>query len=230
MSQKVSQRKRKKLDTLQSREYGDGITAYLYHNDDKDSDNVSEITQNEHDIPSFVSVPKKNSAFDKLFKALFTKKASSEQFVEQRNTRPRDKPELSSFSNSTKHLQKVHAANVEKVTLKSSNFNLTDGESRYQYLITCMHLFSELTNQRDSCRLQLIIQDIFVEDCLFQNAALKEPVVGRCNVIEAIKSIMRVSEDLQIEVERYVDDEVNGLMVLTMDYIMTGNYLPWYTY
>ena len=74
MSQKVSQRKRKKLDTLQSREYGDGITAYLYHNDDKESDNVSEITQNEHDIPSFVSVPKKNSAFDKLFKALFTKK------------------------------------------------------------------------------------------------------------------------------------------------------------
>ena len=93
-----------------------------------------------------------------------------------------------------------------------------------------MHLFSELTNQRDSCRLQLIIQDIFVEDCLFQNAALKEPVVGRCNVIEAIKSIMRVSEDLQIEVERYVDDEVNGLMVLTMDYIRTGNYLPWCTY
>ena len=66
-----------------------GLVACFYHSENIESDNVSDITPIEHDVPKLSCGPRKNSAFDTLFRALFsdtkkTKKLLREPSNDQR--------------------------------------------------------------------------------------------------------------------------------------------------
>ena len=229
MNHKSSQRKRKKIK-IETNQYDapneieDGITAYLYHKHNSDSDDISDITPVEQDVAQLVPGPKKNSAFDTLFKVLFTKNTSNSSLLQQeKGIKLREKPKDTTY-NSNNNSSKVHPYYENDVNEPLSS-NVHNGDARFRYLVNCMYLISEATNQRDLSRFEFIIQDILIEDCLYQNAALKQPVVGRHHIVEAHKSIMRVSDDLHSELEKYSEEEVNGSMILSMDYIMTGTFI-----
>ena len=129
----------------------------------------------------------------------------------------RVKSKSSSYNAST---LKIHP--LDDNTVNNAGFDVLYDEARYRYLLSCLNSLAIIMNTRDLKRLETLVHDICLENCSFKGPALKVPVVGRENVIEFYRSIMRASEDIKTHIHTYSEEKVGNSVVLSSHYISTG--------
>ena len=171
------------------------------HDDDSETDNISEIT------------PPKPSKYDllaPLLKRLFHGQRPG-TIAEQNEIR--EKSQISNYHAST---LKIHP--VEPKIMKKNYFD----EPKYRYLNQCLYMIVELLNKRDLKGIESIIQDICLENCTLKTPALKEPVIGRDHIIELFRSFMRVCDDINDKILECTEDMLDDSVVITSHYILNG--------
>ena len=185
-----------------------GLTSNLNHfyDDESETDNISEIT------------PPKRSKFDllvPLFKRLFHQHRSVENVVESEESQTviKEKTQILKYNAST---SKIHPSGFKNVK------NVHYDETRYHYLTQCLYSVAELMNTRDKKGLEAVIQDIFLEDCIFKSPALKQHVIGREHVQEYFRSIMRVSDNIHSKIRKCEEEEIGDSIVISSHYTITG--------
>ena len=176
-----------------------GLSASLHHNDD--SDNISDITPPLENETVVQSSSNKRNVLDRLLSTLFSAK-------------PLTKPLRIKYNASA--LNKIHPYEAQAKLCEID-------DAQYRYLVNCTHRLIESINNRDLEGLESLINEVYRKDCILQNMALKEPVVGRHYTIEMFKSLMRCSNDLNFKIEgHHVENSYNGSIVITFYHYTRG--------
>ena len=89
------------------------------------------------------------------------------------------------------------------------------------------HYYSHVTNAPNKFinlveGLESIMQDICMKDVMFKSPALKKAIVGRKNIIEMYKSVFRTSLDICVEISSTEEKELNGLVIISSNYVIRG--------
>ena len=71
-------------------------------------------------------------------------------------------------------------------------------------------------------KLELLINEVYSDNCVFKTMALKEPLVGRHYITEMLKSMMRRSHDLHFNIDGHAQGTCNGSRMITFNHYTRG--------
>ena len=184
-----------------------GLTSACHDGDvDSETDNISEVT------------PPKASKYElltPLLKMLFHGQRSVPNLNIEENEII-EKPQISNYNALT---LKIHPTKPMPTPVENI---VPFDQARYLYLLQNLYTVADLVNKRDLKGIESIVQDICLESCTFKTPALKEPVIGRDHILEFFRSVMRVGDDLHGEVFKCSEEPLNGCMVISSHYKITG--------